>query len=200
MEMIKRLLAFALSNFGPLIVFYGVNSFYGIRVAVIASITFSFLEIIYKLIKKTPFSGFFKFSVCITVVFGILDLCIQTPIFFKYEAAITNIITGIYFGMTLKGSRSFIQEWIEKKNGKPLTSPNSILRARILTVVWTSYFFIKAGFYTYIGANYSIEEAMLIRTGAGTISFYALLGVSIFFGRPILNFFQKRGLLPSLPN
>ena len=58
-EQIKRVLNFAFQNFGPLIIFYLVNHFYGIRNAIIAAIVFSFIEIIYKVIKKETFTGFF---------------------------------------------------------------------------------------------------------------------------------------------
>lgn len=199
MEQVIRILKFAISNFAPLIVFYAVNHYYDLRTAIIAAIAVSAIEIGFKLITKTPFTGFFKFSVLVTAVFGALDLAIKTPIFFQYEAAVTNVITGIYFGMTVRASKSFIQEWVEKKNGKPVTDGNAILRCRILTIVWTVYFFLKAAIYVYVSSHYSLEQAVVIRSGLGSASFYGLLAISIFFGKPILVFFQDRGLLPKYP-
>jgi intracellular septation protein A len=192
MKSLLRVLVFAVNNFGPLIGFYVINSFYGFRTAILVSIAIVVVEVLYKLIRKREFTGFFWFSVLITLVFGALDLWVQTPIFFRYESVITNIITGIYFGMTLRpSSKSFIQEWVEKKEGKPLENPTRILRTRLVTGVWTFYFFAKAAFYLYVNQHYSYEQAFWIRTTIGTGSFYALLGISIFWSRPILNFLQR---------
>ena len=199
MEAVKRILLFVSSNFGPLIVFYGANHFYGLRNAILISIVFSIADIGYKLFRKQPLTGFFLFSVLVTLVFGSLDLLIKDSIFFRYEAAITNIITGIYFGLTIWSSKSLIQEFVEKKIGKPVTDLNAILRLRMITVVWTIYFFIKAGWYVFLSAHYSIEEALLIRTTVGSVSFYALLAISIIYGKKILSFFQERGFLPRYP-
>ena len=196
MKSVVRILKFAFDNFGPLIVFYAVNRSFGLRSAVVASAAISALEIVWKFYRKAPFTGFFKFSVVVTVVFGVLDLWVKTPIFFRYEASLSNVVTGVYFGMTVRSAKSFIQEWIEKRDGKPMTDADAILRCRMLTVVWTAYFFAKAGIYGYLSTRYSMEEAMLIRSTAGTASFYALLALSIFAGRPVLVFLQSRGLLP----
>ena len=199
MQQIFRVIQFAISNFGPLIVFYFANHYYGLRTAIVASLIFSAFEIAYKLMQKTQFTGFFKFSVLITVIFGGLDLLIKTPVFFQYEAAITNVITGVYFGMTIFGTKSFIQEWVEKKNGETLTNQNSVLRCKMLTIVWTTYFFVKAGIYFYVSSRYSIDDAIIIRSTFGSASFYGLLAISILFGKKILVFFQEKRLLPSYP-
>lgn len=194
-----KIINFALLNFGPLIVFYAVNHFYGLRTAIITSIAVAIIEVIYMILKKKTITGFFKFTVVVTLIFGILDLFVATPVFFQYEPTLTNIITGIYFGMTLWSEKSFIQEWAEKKAGTTIKNPDAILRYRILTVVWTIYFFVKAGIYAYVSRQYSIEKALIFRSTVGTISFYGLLAVSIFFGTKIIMFFQQRGLLPSNP-
>ena len=199
MNQLMKIIQFAFNNFGPLIVFYGVNHFYGLRTAIISSIVFSVVEVVYLFIKKIPFTGFLRFSVLITLIFGTFDLLLKTPIFFQHEATITNLIVGIYFGMTIWSSKSMIQEFVEKKNGKPITDLNALLRLRILTIVWAIYFIAKAGWCFYLSEHYSIEEALLIRSTAGTISFYALLAASIFLGRKILLFFQRRGFLPLYP-
>lgn len=199
MNQALRLATFAFRNFGPLIVFYAANHFYGMRTAVIAAVLFGFAEIVLHLARKEKLTSFFKFTLLVTIVFGVLDLTMSTPVFFKFESAITNVITGIYFGMTLRGPKSFIQEFMEKRNGIEMTSRNAIFRCRIITIVWTTYFFLKAGFYAYVANRYSVEQAMMIRSTVGTASFYGLLGLSLFFGRKIVIFFQRNGLLPSYP-
>jgi intracellular septation protein A len=194
-----RLLRFAFDEFGPLLVFWSAVRFADIKTAIIVSTAWSIGQISYKIYKKERFTNFFKFSAAMTVVFGILDTWMTTPVFFKYESVFTNIVTGIYFAMTLRTNKSFIQEWVEKKNGTSMENRNAILRCQILTLVWTQYFFAKAAYYFYVASNYSLEEAILIRSTVGTVSFYALLGVSIVFGKRILTFFQTRGLLPMYP-
>jgi uncharacterized membrane protein len=196
MNALKRLISFAYDNFGPILIYAGLHRAYGARVAVIGSLAFAAVEIAIKLRRGTPFTGFFKFTVAITAVFGILDLTLTDATFGRFESVLTNLVTAGYFGMTLRGPRSFIQEWAEKKRGSPLTDPNAILRCQMLTVVWTAYFVLKAGFYTWANLHYSWEQAMVLRSVVGTASFYALLGWSIFFGRSTLERLQAWGCLP----
>jgi len=191
-----KLIQFVFKNFGPLIIFYAANHFYGMKTAIFASIVFSVVEIAYLLIKKLPFTGFLRFSILLTLIFGTADLLLETPIFFQHEATITNLIVGIYFGMTIWSSKSMIQEFVEQKSGKTITDLNALLRLRVLTIIWTIYFFVKAGWCLYLSEHYSVDEALVIRSTVGTISFYVLLAVSILFGKKILTFFQKKGLLP----
>ena len=199
MEPLIRIAKFAFNNFGPLIVFYLVNHFYGLRIAVVAGVISGFLEVGYQLIRRKKITNLFKFTLLVTIVFGVLDLTMNSPVFFKYESVITNIITGVFFSLTIWAPKSVIQEFMEKRRGIEITDPNAVLRCRIITVIWALYFFIKAGFYVYVSSRYSIERAMIIRSTLGTGSFYALLGLSLVFGKKVISYFQKIGMLPSYP-
>ena len=119
-----------------------------------------------------------------------------SQVFFNYEAAFSNVITGIYFLISLQSSKSAIQEFVENKNGTPITDQSSIFRLRIITWVWVIYFFIKAAIYFYLSSRYTIEQALLIRSTAGTASFYILLTLSITSGKKIILYLQSKNLLP----
>ena len=88
-EKLRGLLKFAFNNFGPVIVFYAVNHFYGLKPAIAVSTIFSVGEIAYKIRKGQKITGMFKFTALITLVFGAVDLYAQQSFLFKYESAVT---------------------------------------------------------------------------------------------------------------
>ena len=199
MKFLPGLIRFLIRDFGPLFVFYGVNHYFGLRIAVISTVFYSVAQIALLLIRRETITAFLKYSIAATLIFGALDLSLQTPVFFKYEASITNVITGIFFAMTLLGEKTFIQEFAEqrlKQQGKtsPIR-PEFILFYRYSTAVWTVYFFIKAGYFAYVSSNHSIDEALVIRTAVGNVSFYGMLFTNIVLGKRIFDFFVQRGLI-----
>jgi hypothetical protein len=46
---------------------------------------------------------------------GIVDLYFKGPLFFRHEAAFSNVVTGVFFGLTLRGEKSIIQEFAERR-------------------------------------------------------------------------------------
>ena len=199
MKSLPNLLRFLVRDFGPLFVFYFVNHYYGLRVAVVSAVIYSVAQVALLLIRREKISAFLKYSIATTLIFGALDLSLQTPVFFKYEASITNVITGIFFALTLWGEKTFIQEFAEQRlNRQGKTSPirpEFILFYRYSTAVWTVYFFIKAGYFASVSSNHSVDEALVIRTAVGNVSFYAMLFTNIVLGKRIFDFFVARGLI-----
>jgi len=77
MQKFAGLIKFAISNFGPIAVFYGANQVWGLRVAVAATVVWSIGEIaLYKIFRR-PISTFFLFSAGITILFGAIDIYLQ---------------------------------------------------------------------------------------------------------------------------
>ena len=54
MSKVIGLLNFALTNFGPIITFYAANHFFGLKVAVLASVVWTLGEIVFHIIRKKP--------------------------------------------------------------------------------------------------------------------------------------------------
>jgi len=75
-------------------------------------------------------------------------------------------------------------------------APDTVYYFRLCSWVWTVYFFLKAGFYAWIGHEYDLERALATRLVVGNVTFYSLLFVSIFLAKPIIRWLQA-GLAPS---
>ena len=197
MSKIYKILAFAISNFGPLIVFYGTNHFYGLKPAIITSLLFTAIEVAYKLKKKEEITVFFKFCVATTVIFGAFDLYMQKSVLFKYEAALTNLIVAGFFGLSLRSGKSIIQEFAEKSSNASKYTIDHFFYFRVFTAVWTFYYIVKSAIYFWMASHYTLDEGFMIRVTAGNISDYVFIGVSVLGGRLFFNLMKKAKLLPS---
>lgn len=198
MQKMVGLLKFLFSNFGPLLVFYVTNHFYGLKIAIVASVVWTFAEVVHHLVKKKPISMFFKFSAGITIVFGLVDLYLQKSFLFKYEATLSNIMVGVFFACSLFNKKPIIREFAEAQGQIPKElSPDSEYYFKFLTVVWSGYSFAKAIGYFWIASRYSLEEGLAIRVVIGNVTFYSLLAVSIFGSKQIKFILAKLKMLPS---
>lgn len=197
MEKLRALAGFAFENFGPILVFYGINHFYGLKAAIVASTLCSVAEIAHKIRRKEKLTSLFKFSALMTLVFGAVDLYSQQSFLFRYEPCVTNIFTGTFFGASLFSNKTVIQEFREKSgDAKPMTR-DRVAYFKLVTLVWTAYFFAKASAYCWMASNMSLEQGMILRTVLGTASFYALLFVSIVGSRRIFPWMKRMNLLPA---
>jgi intracellular septation protein A len=185
-------------NFGPIIVFYGVNHFYGLQMAIIASTVFSIAEIILKYRRGAKVTPLFKFTAAITLLFGCVDLYAQQSILFKYESVATSLVMGVFFASSIFGGKSVIQEYYEaQKDQRPVTA-DRVAYFKLLTGAWVVYFALKAAAYYWVASNYSLEQSLVIRTILGTGTLYAMLFVSIFGSKKIFPFLKKHRLLPEV--
>lgn len=174
----------------PLLVYYAANHFYGLKWAVITSVVWSVAEILYFRIKRRQISSLFKYSLAITIVFGAVDLYLPTPVFIKYESAVTNVLTSIFFVLPIfNGKKTVMQEFAERRwQTKGITmdiTRDHILFFNVSTAVWAGYFFAKACIYCWVANNYTLEESLIIRTVFGNVTFYSLLLANIYFGNQI---------------
>lgn len=194
----KKFLIFAVNNFGPMMVFFMINRFFGLKIAIIATLITTVLEVAYKIRFKKEFTTIFKFTLAMTFVFGAVDLYLKNSMLFKYEATFTNVITGLFFGSTLFfGKKAIIQDFYEKTpNAKPIT-PVTEAYFKLLTKLWVLYFFMKAAAYSWVAGNYTIEQGFFIRMLLGTGSFYLMMFFSTVVGRKMWPMLKKWGLLPN---
>src|ERR1700742_5124464 len=102
-EKLSALIRVLVDNFGPILVFYGINHFYGLKLAIIGSTVFFISEITLKYFRGTKVTLLFKFTSAMTLIFGAVDLYAQQSFLFKYESVATNVLTGIFFASTLWG-------------------------------------------------------------------------------------------------
>ncbi|KYG63962.1 hypothetical protein AZI86_14225 [Bdellovibrio bacteriovorus] len=199
MQKFKEILKFLFLNFGPLIVFYGVNRFYDFKTALITSLVYSSLEIAVHLVRKKPITRFFKFSVLMTCGFGVLDLWLGNAFFFKMEAGVSSLITAFFFGYSLFSGKPLIQEFAEQQNriSSDFQSEDKTFFFKVMTFLWTLYFVIKGAFYLWLGFSTDLESSLIIRLIFGNASFWVLFFVSITFGRQFYKLLEKAQVLPS---
>ena len=194
MSRLRGLLLFVLHNFGPLVAFLLVYRFFGLLAAIAASMGIALLEVLLHVARKKAPTRLFVGTTLMTLAFGAVDLWMQRSVLFRFEAVITNVITGVWFGATLFGEKTILLELYEKtrKPTDPLP-PETPSYLRMLTTVWTIYFFAKAALYAWIGLVYPLDRAVEIRSVVGTASFVALIGGEQLVRRPLFRFLRDRG-------
>lgn len=198
MEKLKGVAIFLYKNFGPLIVFYIANHFWGLKTAILVSLVFTVIEVVQLKASKKEITTFFKFSVAMALVFGVLDLTLENAFFYKIEASITNLFTAFFFGITLFQPKPLIQQFAEQQGRTSKDqSEDKTFFFRLLTMVWTFYFIIKATIYLWINLNSDVEQGLIVRAIIGNVSFGIMLFVSIGLARPIWNLLVQLKVMPS---
>lgn len=197
-SLFKNVCIFLLTNFGPLVGFYLVNMLFGFKTAVLVSIGLVFIELIILKMKKQKITSFFYFSSAIIIVFGIADLFIKQPFFFKFEATLTNLFFAVFFGMSLFKEKSIVQEFAEmQKRTSEQQNPDKQFFFKVFTIFWCLYFITKAVFYLWINLNTSLDEGLIIRMVVGKLSFWIMMFVSIGLPKQIWKAFEGLKLFPS---
>ncbi len=132
------------------------------------------------------------------MVFGVIDFIIQEPIFFKFEAAIINILFALFFGFSLYRSKPIVQE-IAEHQGRvdSVDSADKTFFFRFLTYTWVIYFVVKAIVLTWINLNHSLNQSLLLRVLIGNGSFALMILASIGLAEPLWNLMTRLRWLPS---
>ncbi len=199
MNRFLSILTFILKNFGPLIVFYFANHIWGLKTAIAVSMGYAFVEWLQLWRTGQKATLFFRFSVAMTLIFGILDLSMDSAFFYKIEATVSNLFTAFFFSITLFQSKPLIQQFAEQQQRTSMEqSADKTYFFGILTMIWTIYFVAKAFVYLWTNFNLENEQGLLIRLVVGNVSFGILLAASIFLSRPFWNLLVKMKLLPSM--
>lgn len=199
MNILSGFFTFLIKNFGAILFFYVINIFADFKTAVLASMAFVVCEYIWFKSKKIKPSYFFYFSAFLIIAFGIFDLLMQEPKFFRFEAALINLFSAVFFGSTLLKDKSIVEEFAEAQ-GRTTASMTGIDKTyffRFYTIVWTAYFLLKAALYFWLSFNASFNDAFLIRMVVGKVSFWIMMFFSLGLGRTVWKLFAKYKLLPS---
>ncbi len=182
---------------GGLILFWIVLWRFGLKPAIAATLLFVILDGARRLVRGLAFPKVWILSNALALVFGIIDLCSATPFMIRYEAVLTNLVSGGVFLIGAFGSKPMIQEIAEEREGKPFEDrPDLRLFFKAFTLVWAGYFFVKALAYVWLMRSLPLEHALAIRSVAGTASFVVMLLLS-FRGRQIHALSRRWKLLPT---
>jgi intracellular septation protein A len=193
------MLWFVVTEFGPLIVFWALASTLGTKTAIAGSIAYILADGAWRYRRRRPVTRLYIFSSALTVMFGAIDLFAITPFMLKYESVVTNIATGAAFVLGARGAKPMLQELAEQR-GSMFPEGADIRRFfQIFTLLWAAYFFLKAAFYTWLGAVLPLTEAMAVRSLVGGVSLGLMMALSITQGRRLFFLCRWLGMLPPAP-
>ena len=197
-ERLVGILGFALSEFGPLIVFLLLNWWFGIKMAIAGTLAVVIADGGRRLWTRQPFTRIYTLTSALTVIFGAVDLLAANPFMLKYEAVITNAATGVMFVAGARGQKPLLQEIAEQRQGAPFPDRPDIRRFfELFTLAWASYFLLKTVVYLWMGAALPLAQAMAWRSLVGSLSMAIMLAVSITQGRRLFFLCERLGLLPA---
>ena len=196
MSRLAALARFVFGEFGPLIAFWALALSLGVKPAIAGSILFIVADAAWRWRKRLAFTRLYLLVSVLTLVFGAIDLVSASPFMLKYEAAVTNVVTGLAFVVGAMGEKPIIQEVAEQR-GENLPATAEI-RAffRLFTLAWAAYFFVKAAFYVWIVWTFPLLQAMAVRSFVGSISLGLMIAASVTQGRRLFFLCRRLGLLP----
>jgi hypothetical protein len=193
-----RALRWVVVEFGPLVVFWGLDVLFGLKVAIGGSLLFIVGDSLWRWRRGLKFTRLYLLVSGLTMTFGAVDLLSPTPFMLKYEAVITNLVTGAAFVVGSRGPRPIIQELAEQRQGAPYADRPDLTRFfQLFTLLWAAYFFLKAGFYLAVGQMMPMVQAMAVRSVVGSASLAVMTLLSFTQGRRLFLLSQRLGLLPS---
>ena len=192
---LAKVLAMIMRELGGLVLFLVVNAYVGLRPAIAVTLGFVVVDGLRHAIQRSPVSKLWLVSNGLALVFGVIDLHAANPFMLRYEAPISNLVTGIAFAIGAFGAKPIIQQIAEDRQGHAFPPDRPDLRAffRAFTLVWAGYFLIKAGIYLWLAQTMSFDQAIGLRSLIGSGSFFLMLAIS-YRGHAIRDFCVRRGL------
>jgi intracellular septation protein A len=187
---------FALAEFGPLIVFWLLALAFGVKPAILGSIVFIIADAVWRWRKGLKFTRLYLLVSALTLVFGFVDLVATSPFMLKYEAAVSNVVTGIAFVVGALGEKSIIQEVAEQRGETFVVTDEIRTFFRLFTLVWAAYFFLKAILFAWMAWTMPMLEAMALRSAIGGVSLGLMIAISVTQGRRLFFLCRRFGLLP----
>lgn len=198
MARLKSLLAFIVSEFGPLIAFIALSSTLGLKAAIAGSIFVILADAAWRWRTGRSFTRLYRLISVMTLAFGIVDLLSTTPFLLAYEAVITNIVTGLAFVQGARGDKPMIQEVAEQHRGEPFPGGAEMRRFfQIFTLFWAAYFFAKAALYFNLAWTLPMGQAFALRSLIGGVSLGLMIAISTTQGRRAFLLMRRLGWLPA---
>lgn len=189
---LRQLAYFLTIHFGPLLVFYFVHLFWGLKTGITVSMIFTTLEFIWLKSNKELISPIFQFAALLIFVFGCFALIISESVFFKYESSLLYLFFTIYFGLSLTKNKSIIQKFIEILTPEATTDDaDKKLFYSVLTSVWMAYFLIKSLTHFWINTHPESLPGHVSQFMTGPLSLLMMLIGSIGFADKLWQFINK---------
>ena len=196
MSRLMAVVRFALAEFGPLIVFWGLALTLGTKAAILGSILFILADAGWRWRKGLAFTRLYLLVSALTLVFGFIDLWATSPFMLKYEAVVTNVVTGLAFVVGALGEKPILQEVAQSRGETFPITPEVVAFFRIFTLVWAGYFLLKAAFFLWMALTLPMLEAMALRSVVGSATLGLMILASATQGRRLFFLCRRLGLLP----
>jgi hypothetical protein len=190
---------FILAEFAPILGFLVLSQFVGVKLAIAGTILIAIADSCWRLWRGVAFTRTYILFAALTVGFGLIDLFSAVPFMLKYEAVVTNVVTGMTFALSAIGPKPLVLEVAEQREGRQYTDAASKTFFRGFTLVWAGYFLLKATFYLWVAWNFTMIEAVIVRKFVGSISLGLMLWASYTQARRAFLLCPRWGLLPAVP-
>jgi uncharacterized membrane protein len=174
---------FVLKNFAAPILFYAVFHLYGIKPAIGSAIAVTLVQFLYHWVRSLPVSPFMIIASSFTIGFGLIDLLLESPTFFKFEPFIHNVIIGWVFLATLWTERPLVATLIEAlpRRWRPDSGPGLDRYLRNLTLAWAGYHFAKALIFLWLAFQVDLADLVVWRTLIGNVTIAMMVGGEILY-------------------
>ena len=164
-------------NFATPVVFYLVFHWKGAKLAITFALCVTLIQAGAHGVYRQRFSPFFMLSSGLILVFGLVDLLLRDPQFFRFEPSVQNFLLASIFLLAqwrrFPVIRVFVQALPKKLQSEFLEPDDQYLRR--LTWVWIAYLYFKGFFFLYLALHVDLGDLILLKSGLGTGSLLLLV-------------------------
>ena len=159
-----------LLNFTVPVLFFVVFQVAGTKPAITFAIGAALLQTLVLKFSQVRLSPFFIMAMGFTIFFGTIDLFLEKPRFFRLEPCVHNAVIATAFLVAVLLEFPLMERfsvalpaWIRPKPGE--VDPDYLNK---VSWAWIVYFFLKSGFYLYLGLTVDLGRLILLRSIVGT--------------------------------
>ena len=165
----KSSFGYFLINFASPIVFYLTFHLAGQKPAIALSIGTTCIQLGVHLFYRLKLSPLFILTSGFTLGFGLIDLLIQNPRYFRLEPFAHNFLLGCLLLVTYFLKIPLITYFVEglPKRLRPDLALISEGYLKKVTLVWSIYLLSKSALFLYIGLNTNLANLIVLRSLVG---------------------------------
>ena len=171
-----------LVEYGPLLLFFAVNAYYGIYVGTAVLVAATIASVGYSWVVSRRVPMILTFGCGAVVLFGGLTLFFEDETFIKIKPTVVSLIIAgaLLLGLLLR--RNPLKALLGEAMSMELADGDW----RLLTLIWVAMFGAIAGANEWAWRNLSTDDWV-------TFKVFGLTGVSLGFGVVIAVFLARRG-------
>lgn len=186
--------SFVFQNFLVPVAFFVVFRAQGAKSAIALAVAITLIQVLIQKLRRIPLSPFFLVASLFTIVFGMVDLLLTSPRFFRLQPFLQNFLIGLVFLVTLFRGKPLV-EWFAAslpESVKPKEGELDRGYLRNTTWAWTIYFFAKAFLFLWLAYTVDLGELVLLRSLIGGLSLVAMFGAEVFYRKVVRPRFRTK--------